>query len=84
MKNELVIFKANDGAVTLDVNVNNETIWLTANQMAVLFERDEKNIRKHINNVFSEGELELENNTQKMRVVFLITLNISGVIKNYS
>lgn len=36
--------------------------------MAVLFERDEKTIRKHINNVFAEKEVEKENNTQKMRV----------------
>ncbi len=36
--------------------------------MALLFGRDEKTIRKHINNVFSEGELVKENNTQKMRV----------------
>ena len=37
--------------------------------MAMLFDRDEKTIRKHINNVFSEDEVEKENNTQKMRVV---------------
>ena len=43
-------------------------MWLSANQMAELFERDEKTIRKHINNVFSEGEVERENNTQKVRV----------------
>ena len=36
--------------------------------MAVLFDRDEKTIRKHINNVFSEGEVDKNNNTQKMRV----------------
>ncbi len=79
MKNELVIFEARDGAIKLDVNVSNEMVWLTANQMAALFERDEKNIRKHINNVFSEGELELENNTQKMRVV-----NVKQPVKFYS
>lgn len=43
-------------------------VWLSANQMAVLFDRNEKTIRKHINNVFSEDELEKNNNTQKMRV----------------
>lgn len=45
-----------------------ETVWLTANQMAELFDRDEKTIRKHINHVFSEKELIRENNTQKVRV----------------
>lgn len=43
-------------------------VWLSANQMAALFDRDEKTIRKHINNVFSEAEVDKENNTQKMRV----------------
>ena len=44
-------------------------MWLTANQMALLFDKDEKTIRKHINNVFSDEELDKNNNTQKMRVV---------------
>ena len=69
MKNELVLFK--DGALELEVTVEAErdTVWLTANQMAMLFDKDEKTIRKHINNIFAEEELERENNTQKMRVV---------------
>ncbi|MBP3620250.1 MAG: virulence protein RhuM/Fic/DOC family protein [Lachnospiraceae bacterium] len=67
-KNEIVLFETSDKSVTLNVTLENETVWLTANQMAVLFGRDEKTIRKHINNVFSENELEKENNTQKMRV----------------
>ena len=51
-KNEIVIFETEDNLVTLPVNIENETVWLSANQMAMLFERDEKTIRKHINNVF--------------------------------
>ena len=49
--------------------MNNDIVWLSANQMALLFDRDEKTIRKHINNVFNENELDRTNNTQKMRVV---------------
>ena len=66
--NEIVIFETEDKQVKLSVNIENETVWLSANQMAILFERDEKTIRKHINNVFSEMEVEKDNNTQKMRV----------------
>ena len=66
--NEIVIFETEDNQVKLPVTVENETVWLSANQMAMLFERDEKTIRKHINNVFSEMEVEKDNNTQKMRV----------------
>ena len=60
-----------NGDLQLDVTVSpdNETVWLTANQMALLFDRDEKTIRKHINNTFKDPEVEKENNTQKMRVV---------------
>ena len=67
-RNEIVIFEAEDRSIVLPVAVENETVWLSANQMAVLFERDEKTIRKHINNVFSEEEVNKDNNTQKMRV----------------
>ncbi|MBS5141548.1 MAG: virulence RhuM family protein [Firmicutes bacterium] len=66
--NEIVIFETEDKLVTLPVAIENETVWLSANQMAVLFGRDEKTIRKHINNVFSEDEVDKNNNTQKMRV----------------
>ena len=67
-KTELIIYESKNGDIKLDVSLKNETVWLTANQMALIFNRDEKVIRKHINNVFNDGELDKENNTQKMRV----------------
>lgn len=67
-KDEIVLFNTEDNEVKLEVPVNGETVWLSANQMAALFDRDEKTIRKHINNVFSENEVNKDNNTQKMRV----------------
>ena len=66
MNNDIIIFENQE--VKLDVNIKDDTVWLTNNQMAKLFLRDEKTIRKHINNIFHEGELERESNTQKMRV----------------
>ena len=66
--NEIVLFETKDKSISLPVEVKDETVWLSANEMALLFERDEKTIRKHINNVFEEKEVEKENNTQKMRV----------------
>lgn len=68
-KNEIILFE--DGELTLEVNVapQQETVWLTANQMSELYGRDEKTIRKHVNKIFNDGELDKENNTQKMRVV---------------
>ncbi|MGN0735831.1 MAG: RhuM family protein [Anaerovoracaceae bacterium] len=67
-KNEIVLFETEDNAIKLKVPVRKETVWLSVNQMAALFDRDEKTIRKHINNVFSDGEVDKNNNTQKMRV----------------
>ena len=68
MKSEIVLFETRDKEISIPVSFENEMVWLSANQMALLFDRDEKTIRKHINNVFSDGELSKENNTQKMRV----------------
>ena len=72
MDKNIVIFK--DGQFELDVKVTPEedTVWLSANQMALLFNKDEKTIRKHINNTFSDGEVSKNNNTQEMRVVGVI------------
>lgn len=66
--NKIEIYQTEDGKIQLDVRLENETIWLTANQMALLFGRDEKTIRKHINNVFSDEEMPQTNNTQFLRV----------------
>jgi len=66
--NKIEIYQTEDGKIQLNVRLENETIWLTANQMALLFGRDEKTIRKHINNVFSDEELPQTNNTHFLRV----------------
>ena len=65
-KGEIVLYQP-EGEVRLEVRVENDTVWLSANQMALLFDRDEKTLRKHINNVFLE-EVEKENNTHFLRV----------------
>ena len=62
-KNEIIIFENQN--VKLEVNLKEENVWITANQMAILFDKDETTIRKHINNVFKDKELEKDNNTQK-------------------
>ena len=69
MENNIVIFQDKDIKLEVPISLEKDTVWLTANQMAELFDKDEKNIRKHINNIFEDEELDYENNTQKMRVV---------------
>ncbi len=78
-KAELVIFKAQDGNVKLDVNIENETVWLTQNQMSELFERDRSVITKHIKNIFKEKELD-----DKSNVHFLHIANSDKPVSVYS
>ena len=53
-KGEIIIYRAADNSIQLDVRMEQETVWLTALQMAMLFGRDVKTIRKHINNAMHE------------------------------
>lgn len=55
--NGIVIFKTEDGKVSVDVLFEDETVWLTIDQMAMLFGRDKSTISRHIKNVFSDAEL---------------------------
>lgn len=64
--NEIVIFEKQN--VKLEVNLAEETVWLTREQMAKLFEKDRTTISRHIKNIFKEGELEEKSNVQKMHV----------------
>ena len=66
-KGEIVMYQP-DETIRLEVRMDEETVWLSANQMAALFDRDEKTIRKHINNVVSENEVPKDINTHFLRV----------------
>ena len=67
-ENKIIIYQTEDGQTQIDVRLEKETVWLSANQMAALFGRDEKTVRKHINNVFSDQEVPKEINTHFLRV----------------
>ncbi len=64
MENEIIIYQTQDGQTKIDVRLENETVWLTQNQMAELFQTTKQNISLHIKNIFEEGELS-ENSTVK-------------------
>lgn len=59
-KTELIIYQSKNGDIKLDVNLENETVWLSLEQMSKLFGRDKSVISRHIKHVFEEGELERE------------------------
>ena len=65
-QNEIILFE-NQG-VKLEVNMKDETVWLSVKQMAELFDREESNIRRHIINIFKEQELIEANNVQNLHV----------------
>ena len=64
MENEIIIYQTQDGQTQIDVSLENETGWLTHNQMAELFQTTKQNVSLHIKNIFEEGELS-ENSTVK-------------------
>ncbi len=57
-KGEIVIYTSEDGSVSLDTKLENETIWLTQDMMTKLFETTKQNISLHINNIYKDVELD--------------------------
>ncbi|HBG69963.1 MAG TPA: DNA-binding protein [Bacteroidales bacterium] len=57
MKNEIIIYHNEDSSTKIEVRLEDETVWLTIEQISALFGRDRTVINRHINNIFKEGEL---------------------------
>ena len=68
-RGEIIIYRAEDNTIQLDVRMENETVWLTQDQMALLFQRDKSVIARHISNIYSEGELQKESTVAKFAIV---------------
>src|SRR5688572_8810142 len=66
-KGEIIIYQTEDGKSQLEVTMEQETIWLTQDQMGILFEKSKKTISEHINNIFKEKELSRESVVRKFR-----------------
>ncbi len=65
----IVIYTSEDNVISLDVKLENETVWLSQSQMALLFDTDRTSILRHINNVYKIGELERESTCAKIAQV---------------
>lgn len=63
-QSKIVIYQAQDGKTSIDVKLEQDTVWLTQAQMAELFQKDQSVIARHIANVFKEGELDKNSNMQ--------------------
>lgn len=73
---EMLIYQSDDGMTKIEVNMQDETVWLTQEQMAELFQRDKSTISRHIKNIFSEGEL-----NEKVVVAEFATTTRHGAIE---
>ena len=83
---EIILYQTSDGTTSIDVKLENDTVWLTQDQLVILFARDKSVISRHIKNIFLEGELDpevvvaknaittphgaIESKTQKREVLF--------------
>lgn len=70
---QIILFQTQSGETKIEVRLSNETVWLTADQMAELFQRNKSTISRHIRNVFDSGELE-----QTRTVAFFATVQNEG------
>ena len=57
-KNSILIYTTEDGLTKIETTFDGDTVWLSIDQMAELFQRDKSTISRHIKNIFAEGELE--------------------------
>ena len=56
--NNIIIYQSDDGETKIDVKLKSETVWLSQQQMALLFITSRTNVVEHINNIYLEGELD--------------------------
>jgi hypothetical protein len=74
-KGNIILYQTPDGQSKIEVTLSGDTVWLTADQMAELFQRNKSTISRHIKNVFEEGELQAD-----MVVAFFATTTQHGAI----
>ncbi len=65
----LILYQTEDGKTQIEVQLLDETVWLTQSQMAELFSKDKRTISEHIQNIFKEGELSADSTVRNFRIV---------------
>ncbi len=73
---KMLIYLTEDGLTKIDVNMYDETVWLSIDQMAELFQRDKSVIGKHVRNIFKEGELRKIQCGQNLPILLLMNKHI--------
>lgn len=67
--NQIIIYQNEDGDIRIDVQMEQDTVWLSQAQMGILFDKNVRTINEHIQNVFQEGELEKSSTIRNFRIV---------------
>ena len=67
---QIIIYQTANGDTVIDVNLHEETIWLTQAEMVKLFQRDQSVISRHISNIFKEDELDEKSNMHFLHIAF--------------
>lgn len=62
---DIIIYQTEDGLTKIDVNMQDENVWVTQEQMADLFQKAKSTINEHIKNIYAEGELQQEDTMRK-------------------
>jgi hypothetical protein len=70
-KGEIILYQNSDGTIKVDVRIENETVWLSQEQMSLLFSKGRSTITEHISNIYSEEELSMDTTCRKFRLVRL-------------
>ena len=78
---DIIIYQTPDGKASVNVKLQNETLWLTQDQIGALFKKDKSDISRHINNIFEEGELDRETTVAKIATV--VQRGFRGPIEDY-
>ena len=79
-KGQLILFQTEDGQTKLEVELRNETVWLTIDQMAELFQRNRSTISRHLKAIYEDGELRKDATCAKFACV--VNRGIRGEVKD--
>ena len=77
-KADMIIYTTDDGLTKVETTFDGDTVWLSIDQMAELFQRDKSTISRHIKNIFTEGELQRDSVVAK----FATTANLSNSLSS--
>ena len=79
MKNNMIIYVSKDGNIKVDVNIQNEDIWMSQDVMANLYDTTKNNISMHLKNIFDEGELEKD--SVNVNIILLAQKTVPIILK---